>query len=89
MAKKYDIRDYQWTTDDIHKYLGYNRQYIRVLAKSGKLPAIKRFRQWMFCKEEVEAFFQGQQGQEKQVTGANDNGESGAKPADSAISDFL
>ena len=71
MTKKYDIRDYQWTTEDIQQHLGYNRQYVRVLAKSGKLPAIKRFRQWMFCKAEVEAYF-GEQGKQSTVGAVND-----------------
>ena len=85
MPKKYDIRDYQWTTEDIQKYLGYNRQYIRVLAKSKKLPAIKRFRQWMFCQAEVEAFFDKHE--EEKPVGALDNDETGE--ADSDISSFI
>ena len=81
MAKKYDIRDYQWTTKDIQEHLGYNLQYIRVLAKSGKLPSIKRFRQWMFCQAEVEAFFS------KSTVGAVNDTQ--GKKADTDLSDFI
>ena len=56
----YPISRYQTDSRDMAKILGYNRQYLVTLAKQGKVPAKKRFRQWLFCEQEVLDFFNTQ-----------------------------
>lgn len=51
--KIYDITEYREPAEEIAAVLQYNVQYVRILARTGKLPAIKRGRQWMFCKQEI------------------------------------
>jgi len=50
------IERYQTDSSEMAEILNYNRQYLVTLAKAGKVPAKKRFRQWLFCKEEVLTF---------------------------------
>lgn len=47
---------YNLTCDDIARKLGYHPQYVRYLASHGKLPGIKRIRQWLFNEQEVLEF---------------------------------
>lgn len=51
-----NLSEYILTTDGIARKLGYHVQYVRLLASAGKLPAIKRGRQWLFNEAEVFAF---------------------------------
>jgi hypothetical protein len=51
------LEQYTLTTEDVAEKLQYNIQYVRILAKQGKIPAIKRFRQWLFCEQEITEFF--------------------------------
>lgn len=53
-----NLERYSMTVAQIAKRLGYNEQHVRRMAKTGKLPAIKRIRQWMFDPIEVEQFLQ-------------------------------
>lgn len=48
------------TTEEIAKKLGYHPQYVRSLAAQGKIPAIKRFRKWLFDEAKVAEFFKSQ-----------------------------
>lgn len=52
-----DLGRFTDTVEEISKKTGYNKQYIRVLAKSGKIPCLKRGRRWLFCPSEVEEHF--------------------------------
>jgi hypothetical protein len=47
------LEDYNLTVEDLARKLGYTTQRIRTLSQEGKLPALKRFRRWMFCEAEV------------------------------------
>lgn len=51
-------RRYTLTTDDVAAILGYNVQYVRQLAASGYLPAVKRRRQWFFDPRDVDNVYQ-------------------------------
>lgn len=53
MSKKYEFIEYKSTVQDIADLLGYHPQYVRILARKGSLPAMKRGRKWIFCKEEL------------------------------------
>ncbi len=44
---------YNLTAEELALKLGYTVQYVRQLAASGKIPGVKRIRQWMFNEEEV------------------------------------
>lgn len=52
------LSDYNVTVEELAVKLGYTTQRIRTLAQEGKLPALKRFRRWMFCEAEVLAALQ-------------------------------
>ena len=54
---KYTLEDYTLSTTEASKKLGYKPNHVRMLAATGLLPAKKMFRQWMFCDEELEIFF--------------------------------
>ena len=45
--------DYHLTAHDVAKLLSYNEQYVRHLAREGKLPGIRRGRQWFFSEREI------------------------------------
>ena len=49
--------EYNLTAEDVAKIYNYNIQYVRDLARYGKLPALKRGRKWLFSKEELQDFF--------------------------------
>lgn len=51
---------YRLTTKDLAEKLGWNRNYIRRLAASGRLPAIKLLRKWQFCEEELLKFLKNE-----------------------------
>jgi hypothetical protein len=49
----YTLQDYNLTVQEIAEILGYTPQRVRTLAQTRRLPSIKRFRQWLFCEQEV------------------------------------
>lgn len=51
-----NIARYSMGVSELAKKLGYNPQHVRLMAKTGKLPALKCVRKWLFDPEEVEAF---------------------------------
>lgn len=51
----HQLSDYNVTVEELAAKLGYTTQRIRTLAQEQKLPALKRFRRWMFCEGEVMA----------------------------------
>lgn len=51
--EKSDLDRYNLTTAALAAKIQYHPQYVRFLAASGKLPAIKRGRAWLFCADEV------------------------------------
>lgn len=55
-----DFGRYTMSVRDLSKKLGYNEQYVRTLANSGKIPAVKRIRAWRFDPQEIEAFLRAQ-----------------------------
>lgn len=57
---EYPLESYNLTTREVADKLGYGQNHVRLLAKEGRLPAKKRFRQWLFCEEEIEEFFANQ-----------------------------
>lgn len=71
-----NLEKYNTTTEEIAKILGYHIQYVRFLAASGKLPAVKRGRAWRFDQAEVLAFL-------KQQTSKATNGADNAEGTDS------
>jgi hypothetical protein len=48
-----NLADYNLTVEDVAAKLGYTPQRVRTLASEAKLPALKRFRKWMFNEAEV------------------------------------
>jgi len=48
-----NLTGYNLTTFQIAEKLGYHPQYVRALALSGKIPALKRGRAWLFSEAEV------------------------------------
>lgn len=54
---KYPLEAYTLDTRQAAEMLGYKINHMRALAASGVIPCIKRFRNWIFCKEELEKFF--------------------------------
>jgi len=57
---KYPLEKYTMTTRETAEKLGYKPNHVRTLAATSILPAVKRFRQWMFCEAELEEFFEAQ-----------------------------
>lgn len=57
---EYPLESYNLTTREVADKLGYKENHVRLLAAKGKLPAKKRFRQWLFSEEELEEFFANQ-----------------------------
>jgi len=55
------------TCDVIAKKLGYHIQYVRDLARLGKLPATKRGRAWLFNETEVVEYLQDQDKKRKET----------------------
>lgn len=55
-----DTLNYTLGTEEIAKKLGYHVQYVRFLAASSKIPALKRGRKWLFNEQEVLEFFKSQ-----------------------------
>ena len=49
----YPIEDYKLNTQGAASLLGRHVQYVRILARTGKLPCIRNGGQWMFCKQEL------------------------------------
>lgn len=49
----YTTKDYTLDSVDAQRISGYNLVYLRHLASTGKLPAVKRFRRWWFCEAEL------------------------------------
>ena len=56
--KGYTTNKYTLTAAQAADFLGYHEQYVRILARKGKLPAIKQFRKWLFCAEELTEHFE-------------------------------
>ena len=54
---KYPLEAYTLDTRAAAEMLGYTQNHMRALASSGILPCKKRFRNWIFCKVELEKFF--------------------------------
>lgn len=50
-----NLEEYTLNVADVASLLHYHPQHVRFLASSGKLPCIKRGRQWFFCEEELQA----------------------------------
>ncbi len=55
---EYLTKDYTITAEEVAELLSYNIQYVRILARTGKLPALKRGRVWMFCEAEIWDFLE-------------------------------
>jgi len=51
--KQYPISKYTMTTEDVAKVLGLCTQWVRIKARTGRLPALKVGREWKFCEEEI------------------------------------
>ena len=47
------LDSYTLTVEDIAEKLGYSTQRVRTLAATGKIPALKRVRMWLFNEAEV------------------------------------
>lgn len=78
------LSEYNLTVEDVCAKLGYTPQRVRTLAQEGKLPALKRFRRWMFCEAEIFSTLKNQSPVAGSVknTGLNsDNGKSDSHPA--------
>ncbi len=46
-------KNYDMTCEEVVEVLKYNIQYVRILAREGKLPAVSLRRQWFFCREDI------------------------------------
>ena len=55
-----ELDAYTLNTVSAAKKLGYNVQYVRFLASQGKLPALKRGRQWIFSEAEILNFLKSE-----------------------------
>ena len=87
------LTDYNLSVEDLSRMLGYTPQRVRALAASGKLPALKRFRQWMFCEKEVfesikQMSVQPVAASDKTELGDNDRN-NGRRSTDNPASDLL
>ena len=51
--KKYKIEEYKMTVAEVATLLNMHIQYVRILARKGKIPAYKFGGQWRFCKQEL------------------------------------
>lgn len=49
----YTTKDYTLNSEDAQRISGYNLVYLRHLASTGRVPAVKRFRKWWFCEAEL------------------------------------
>ena len=52
------VKNYTLSTSDVARIFGYHVQYVRFLTSTGRLPAIKRFREWMYDEQEIRATFE-------------------------------
>ena len=46
------------SSDKMSEMLGYNRHYLNQLACAGKIPAVKRGREWLFDAEKVQKYLE-------------------------------
>jgi excisionase family DNA binding protein len=53
-------REPLWTVKDVADYLRLKRETVRVMARSGKLPAIKVGKLWRFMPDDMKSFMAGQ-----------------------------
>lgn len=53
MNSKYSLSKYTMTVQEVAEMLNYNNQYVRMLAREGRLPALKTGRKWLFCEQEL------------------------------------
>ena len=51
--KEYKIEDHKMTVAEVATLLNMHVQYVRILARTGKLPAYKFGGQWRFCKQQL------------------------------------
>ena len=49
----YPTEDYQLNTTDAADLLGKHIQYVRILARTGKIPAVRSCGRWMFCRQQI------------------------------------
>lgn len=78
------LSEYNLTVEDMCAKLGYTPQRVRTLAQEGKLPALKRFRRWMFNEGEIFSTLKNQSpvaGGAKTAPLNSDNGKSDSNPA--------
>ena len=54
---EFTTKRYTLTAEKVAEIFQYHIQYVRILARTQKLPAIKRRRQWLFCEEEILEYF--------------------------------
>ena len=55
---EYLTKDYNMNAEEVAEVLRYNVQHVRILARTGMLPALKRGRVWMFCEEQLWDFLE-------------------------------
>jgi len=53
-----DWAKYTLDTKAVAKLTGYNIQWLRTLARDGRIPAKRRGRDWRFCIEEINEHFE-------------------------------
>lgn len=53
MTTKYLTEDYTLDTSEAASLLNYHPQYVRILARTGKLPAVKVLGSWRFCRQQI------------------------------------
>ena len=49
------FQDYPLKVGDVAKLIGYHPQYVRFLAKQGKIPCVKIAGRWRFSESELKA----------------------------------
>ena len=83
--KTYPTEDYRLSATDAADLLGKCLQYVRILARTGRIPAVKVCGQWKFCKQQIldqvrqdteetinKATLEGQRSYEKRLAESSD-----------------
>jgi len=61
------MRPQLWTTDEAAEYLGWVPEYVRQVARAGRIPALKLGREWRFVPDRlVEWVHNGQPSRQEQ-----------------------
>jgi len=54
-ANAVPLKQYTMTAKDVAEMLGFHIVWVRRLAATGKIPGVKRFREWLFNRDEITA----------------------------------